>query len=1191
MLSVAAYAQGGLGTVQGTVVDSQDAAVPGAAVKLVQTTTNIERSATTNEEGFFILPSLVASSYSLTITAPGFKTRTIANLTLNSFQVLALGRIGLEVGDGPATQLTVTSEQMIVTENAVQYDTIQSKQVVEMPLNGRNWSTLLKVIPGSSPLNNNAVNGREASYDGYADFRVNGKRANQTQANLDGGSVVDHGNDGKTTVTPSLESIQEVSTLTNNFQAEYGLRSGLVINIVTKSGTNRYNFTVWDYLRNEALNSNTWSNNYFGVAKPRTRYNYFGANAGGPIVKDKLFFFYNYENLKQDTPTTQIQVRVPTVLERNGDFSQTINANGTRPNIFAPGSQAAGRPVPVPNNVVPASQVDPLGKAILALYPTPNLLNETNNNYLLQYQRKFPRFLNVGKVDWNISDKTRAYVRYSEDGGLQEDNIGWTATGNVPFAITRLKRPDRALAVNVTRTFSPTLVSENLFSWSYDFPHSTIDDSLFPDQIDRRKVGLANLPSFFETEYGFVLPQVASTGYPDFNFNRFPVFARANEWQGSSTWTWTKGSHVIKWGGTYIRNTKAEIDGSTEKGVFNFGVNTASDFDTGYAPANTVTGALNQFSQRAAISQKQSLYQDFHFFIQDTWKVTSKFTLDYGLRLQYMPTEYNTNPDLTLDAVFLFDKWDPAKAPRYYVPNPSNPNQVIDPANPNNPVPQNLANVLRYSIVPNSGDLFNGVVPLRGEPGLRNPPLMFAPRGGFAWQALPKTVIRAGFGWAYNRVQIGQAVNNFENALSDLVDLRQTSIATLNASRGGVRRLSPFSFGVRDPNNRLPVVYDYSFSIQREVPWGMVLEVAYIGNIQRRQNITFNVNNPIPGSGFDPRFRDPRLAGNNLAGPISASNPGPLPGTQLVDINLLRPYVGLGSLNLTANVGNATYNSIQTQLQKRFGQGLTFQVAHTMGYVRGNTESFGHYFLNWRDYGGYLLDNDRRHVVAINYTYDVPKVAARMGFTDNAVGRAVLDNWSVAHLLNFYSGRRITPTFSIEEANTTNGVSNLNNIFTGSSAYAPRILPTSNPNTGGGPIDAYFNNAAFTVPGLNIGTGSRNFLVTPGMHSNDINVSKRFPIGERRNLEIRASLFNPFNAVRRDNFANTNAVYKANGATAASGFRLWNSPEQLVTNLVNRNPNATAAERYNQYRAGFGHINLTDVQPMRTIEIGLRLRF
>lgn len=1194
--SASLWAQGGLGSIQGVVVDASDSFIPGATVRLVQISTNTERQAVTNEVGLFTFPSLLASNYVMTVSAKGFQEKKVENITINAFQNLALGRIPLAVGDGPATVVNVSAETLAVTEDPVRMEAVQSKQVTQMPLNGRNWSTLLKVIPGSTPLNTNAINGREASYDGYADFRVNGKNANQTQVNLDGGSVVDHGNDAKTTVAPSLESIQEVAVLTNNFRAEYGYRSGAVINVVTKSGGNQFHGTAWDYIRNEALNANTWSNNYFALPRQRYRYNYFGGNLSGPIKKDKLFFFYNYENLKQDTPTVTRQVRVPTAAERIGDFSQTVNADGTRPRIFLPGTQATGNPAPLPNNVIPAPMRDPLGVNILNLYPEPNLRNETNNNYLLQYARINPRTTNVGKVDWNISDKTRAYMRYNYDFGDLQDIVGWTSAGDVPFAVTKFRRPDHAAAANLTHTFSPTLVSETLFGWSYDYPHSGAEDSLFPDKIDRAKVGLDRLPSFFKTQFGHILPQIDPGGtYPGFNFNRFPVYAIAHEYQWSNNWTWTKGSHVFKWGGQYIKNTKDEIDGSVEKGVFAFGVNTASDFDTGFSPANMVVGALTQFRQESTIKFKSSLYKDLHFFIQDTWKATPKLTLDFGLRMIHMPSEYNRNPAETLDAVFLPSRWDPAKAPRFYVPDPNNRNLVIDPARPNNPLPANVANTLRFAIVPGSGDPLNGVFALGGDlgkAGLLNPkPLLFAPRGGFAWSATSKTVFRGGFGWGYNRVAIGQAVNDFENGLTQLVDIRQTSIQSLISSgTSGLQRIAPRNFGVRDEASRkVPTVYDYSLSIQRELTENLVLDVAYIGNVQRHQNNRFNINSVIPGAAYRSEFTDPRLAGSNLAGPVTASNPNPLPGSQNVDSNLMRPYPGLGDLFLTANVANSVYNSLQTSLQRRSRGGLGFQIAHTYGYLRTQTQNFGHYSLNWKDYAGFVADNDRRHVVAVNYTYDVPKLAARLGM-NNAVGRQIFDGWGIAHLLNFYSGRYISPGFGIQEANTTNGVANFNSIFTGSPNFGPRINPIANPNNGGGSQSALFNTAAFSVPGFGIGLGSRNFLREPSTHSNDINVSKTFFVGDRYGLEMRASFFNPFNAIRRTDI-NSTATFKARGARLEDGFTLFNTPDQQVRNLLERRPNATPQEIFNQYRSGFGHVNLTSVQPNRIIEIGLRFRF
>lgn len=1192
-LAVIAFGQGGLGSITGTVVDASGAPIPNAEIKALQLSTNSERITASNEAGIFTLPSLPASRYDLTVSAKGFQSRAVKALTLNALQNLPLGSITLEVGSGPMTIVDVTAEiPKIATENAVRNDVIQAKQVTDMPLQGRNWSTLLKVIPGATPNNVNAINGREAGYDGYGDFRVNGKASNQTQVNLDGGSNVDHGSDTKTTVTPSLESIQEVAVMTNNFQAEFGNRSGMVVNIVTKSGTNTFHGTAWNYMRNEVLNARPWNEAFFGLPKPRYRYNYFGGNLGGPIKKDKLFFFYNFENLKQDSPTLTNQIRVPTELERQGDFSQTVNANGQRPAIYMPGSQASGKPVLLPNNIMPASLIDPLGKAIMNIYPMPNLKNETNNNYLNQYAKLDKRYLNVWKVDWNVNDSTRLFVRFNYDKQNLRDMLTWAAGSNLPFVVTGWSRPDKMLTGNLTKAFSPTIVSETMISWQKDFVDSPIDVIGDPDQISLSKRGLSNLPQAFKTSTD-ILPQISGTGYQDFQFNRFPWYAKAPEYHIAQNLSWTRGSHLIKMGGQYMRNKKDEINAAIEKGNYNFGVNTASEFDWGYSPANIMAGALNYFQQVSNPSRKMSMFQDFHFFIQDTWKATPKLTFDYGLRLYHIPSEANVEHDLTMDAAFFPGLWDPKKAPRYYVPDPTNTSRIIDPANPGAPLPASVSAALRYTIVPGSGDMMNGIRPLGGaigSAGIRNPKyILMAPRGGIAWQFANKTVLRTGFGWSYNRPTIGRATGTFQNGLAKAVDYRQTSLATLNTST--VVRISPQSYGAYDESsNAVPTIYDYSLTIQRELPWNLVFDVGYIGNIQRYQNMQFNINMVLPGVAWRPEFIDPRVAGNNFAGPVSGSNPGALPGTRNVDALLMRPFQGFNQLNLITNNANAGYNSLQWSINKRYSHGLTFQFVHTYGKLQSQLDNQGPFYYQWQKYTGFVANEHRVHVVGINYTYDVPKLAAKFGM-DNGFGRQVFDGWGIAHMMNFYSGRPLSPTFGLQYANNNQGVPNLNAIFTGSPDITPRMSPTGNPNTGGGSIDKFYSTNVFGVDGIDPnGMGSMNYLWSPGTFSNDINLTKQFPIKERLGIELRASFFNPFNQVRRQDI-NTGFTFKMKGPQLSNGYYLFNSPEQLVTNLLAASPNATAAEKYNQYRGGVGHQNVTSVLDNRRIEIGIRLKF
>jgi hypothetical protein len=1184
------FGQGGLGSITGTVVDPTGAVIPNATVRLLSVTTQGARVISTNEAGLFTLPSVVPGQYSITVTAQGFREKTLGNISVSAFQQISLGQVALEVGAGAASVVTVTAEQQLVKDSAVRYDTIPSRQVTDMPLMGRNWTGMLKAIPGTVPTSRDAYNGREYGYYGYADFRVNGKAATQTAVNLDGGSIVDHGSDAKTNVAPSLESIEEVSVLANNFQAEYGTRSGIIVNVVTKSGTNRFRGTGWDYLRNEALNANSWERNYLARPRPMYRYNYFGGNLGGPIKKNTLFFFYNYERFKQNTPGTATQARVPTALERQGDFSQTVDANGVKPIIYQPGAQLSGTGQVFPNNVIPASMINPLGKAILAIYPEPNLTGDPRNNWVFASQRKAPRYSSAAKIDWNISDRARAYVRYTWDGGTAEDRGTWNSSAPLAFNMMRQPRPDYALAGNFTYTFSPALVMETVYAWSKD---DVKVEPLYPDQVTKSKYGLSKLPVVFDPGTD-LLPGITTGFYPDFHFNRLPSYAIANEWQYYNTVSWTRGTHIFKFGGQYVRNDKDEFQNTANKGVYDFRVS-QSAFDTGFAPSNVLLGALSSFQQVERVSHVDVKVVQYLFFAQDTWKIKPNLTLDYGMRFYHLPMEIAKNPASTLDAVFLPSKWDPAKAPRFYVPDPSRPTQVIDPAKPGEPVPSYLANTLRYSIVPGSGDVMNGVYPLGqgglGKAALRDPQwLLVAPRGGFAWSpgGNPKTVIRGGIGWTYNFLQLGQTVNPFRNALSKVVTMVQTSLDTLTQG-STVQRIDARAYGARDetPQN-MPTVYDYSLTVQRELPGKFIIDAGFVGNLQRHQPVSFELNAVPFGTAYKAEFVDPRSVGYNFAGPITASNPGPaLPGSNAVDQNLMRPFRGHASINIQPNVGNNRYDSLQGSLNKRFGAGLTLSAAYTWSRLLTQQENTGLYSYNWKDYAGFKQNQDRRHVVAINYTYELPKFAAVLGW-NNPFSRQLLNDWRIAHMMSIFSGQDYSAGFSIQQANTTTGIS-VSRIFLGTDDLGVRLLPQGDPNELNRDLAHQFDPTKFFLPGIypqGDGRGPRNYLKARGAFSNDLTVTKAFRITESTAFELRASAFNAFNQVRRPVIASS-IQYKAKGRTLADGFTILNTPEANAARVTSGGPTAV----YNAYRTGVGHVDVTNTDPMRVIEIGLKFRF
>jgi hypothetical protein len=328
--------------------------------------------------------------------------------------------------------------------------------------------------------------------------------------------------------------------------------------------------------------------------------------------------------------------------------------------------------------------------------------------------------------------------------------------------------------------------------------------------------------------------------------------------------------------------------------------------------------------------------------------------------------------------------------------------------------------------------------------------------------------------------------------------------------------------------------------------------------------------------------------GYNFAGPISASNPGPaLPGSNAVDQNLMRPYRGHAAVNMQPNVGNNRYDSLQITLNKRFGAGLTFSAAYTYSRFLSQQESTGLFYYNWKDYTGFKQNQDRRHVVTVNYTYELPAIASRIGW-NNAFSRQLLNDWRLAHLMSFFTGQDYTPSFSIQQANTTTGLG-LSRVFLGTDDLSPRILPQGDPNDLNKDLGHQFDPARFTFPApypQGDGTGPRNYLYGRGAFSNDLTITKAFKIGESRAIELRASAFNLFNNVRRP-IINTSIQFKAKGRTLADGVTIQNTPEANAARVTSGDPTAV----YNAYRTGVGHVNITNTDPMRVIEIGMKFRF
>jgi hypothetical protein len=406
----------------------------------------------------------------------------------------------------------------------------------------------------------------------------------------------------------------------------------------------------------------------------------------------------------------------------------------------------------------------------------------------------------------------------------------------------------------------------------------------------------------------------------------------------------------------------------------------------------------------------------------------------------------------------------------------------------------------------------------------------------------------------------------------------------------GAQVIAPGNFAAREPSTtKTSTIYDYSLSLQRELPFKMVADLAYVGNLQRHQRMNFNINSIAPGVAFDPKYVDPRNAGYNFYGPISASNPGPLPGSNIMNALVMRPYQGFNTITATANVGNNRYDSFQARVNKRFGNGLTFQLSYTRSRLISGTESPGLWNYQWKDYTSQLANGSRTNVLAFNYTYNLPKFTSWIHF-DNPITRGALNGWQLAHIFNWIGGLPYTPGFSLLQSNVNTSIS-VGQVFLGTPDLSPRLTVLGDATSLSKDFSHRFDPSKLGVPAIfpaADGTGPRNFLTAPGTFTNNISLIKVFSIRDRSKLELRLNAYNAFNQVRRTGL-NTTVQYKSQGKTFNDGFAVYNLPEQIVGRLSKSITDPVTI--YNNYRTGVGATNLTSVQPMRIVEVGLKLRF
>lgn len=1108
---VPAFSQVTSGTILGSIQDTTGAIIPGATVTATAANLGITRAVKSSANGTFSLSNMQAATYDLTVAAAGFETLVKSGVVLSSADSLNAGAFVLKVG-AESTSVTVsadTGQLQIQANSGERSDLITGKQLNDVALNGRNVLDIIRVVPGVSGVGSFGSSGT----GGLTSYSVNGTRQNQHDFTLDGASNVDTGDNGGTQVTINTDAIAEVKVLTSNYQAEFGKAGGGSFVVTSRGGSNDFHGNVHFFHRNEGLNANDYVSDLNKTAKQLYRYNTVGYQIGGPIKKDKLFFFFSNEFYRQLVPGGLDQYRTPTALERTGDFSQSVDSGGNPIQVFNPatGQQFAGNKITT-GALTAAQQASYTEIAkILALYPLPNVSG--NNTYNRQDPLSFthPRTEYIGRVDYQLSPSERVFARYINNQDTQTGPIGsfgLQCLGSLQFAGgCSDKQPGWNLSVDLTSTLRPTLLNE-----------LTVGPSVYHSQVAGVNGNITvgandiNLPLLYPVSGTTSIPDLGFSGngqnYPYTYFGSTPWHQATTTISANDNLTWSLHSHTVKFGAFYQRNRKDQISYGNANGQFSFsndctgafGCFTSGASNSGSPFASALVGSFSSFDQSSARPTGYFRYNQVEWYAQDTWQVSSRLTLDYGLRFVFIPPTYDAQNQI---ALFTPSAYDPASA------------VTIDTSG---------------NIVPNSGNRLdgltyaaNGTLP---KGGWNSRGVMYEPRIGASFDPYGdhKGVIRGGFGISHDREQ-GNLIFNTVFGNPSLVQTPTITNSTIDQIPNAAQQNSGVLSGIygADVNGQVPTIYSYSIGIQREVLPETTIDVAYVGT-QGRHLVTARDLNTIPyGTTFTQAAQDPsQFAG----GVVPAVEPNLPPeyaaagynfsGRYSYAQNFLSPYKGYGQMEYYKFDGTSNYNGLQVSVQRRFAKGLTFGGVYTWSKTLTTSsadESFVDPF-NPRKYSYGVANYDRPSVGAINYVYDLPGVAKRFN-APRWVGMFT-DGYQLSGLASMQSGQPVRNSL-YSPANQLTGGSQYSKTppaYVGLDHQGNLILPTiGQPNLG--------------APGS---------IRQGGLVTWDSSIFKNFALGEvskGRSIQLRGEFFNVLNhpnILTRDYNANvTLPTYNGDG--------------------------------------------------------------
>jgi hypothetical protein len=1153
------YAQTSSGTISGHVVDQTDAVIVGATAKLINQDTNVEVTTTVRLNGNFTFPDVQPGTFTVVINAKGYKELRQVGLVLAASQSLSAGTLVLEIGQVTESVTVDAAITPLQTDSSERSAVLDNKQLENLLAIGRDSMALTRVLPGV--VEPGSSNGYGASSLGTsATPTVNGVNSEYNLATIDG--VTGNTRGLNTLDTPlNMDAVQQMTLLGSNYQAQYGKTAGGNFNFVTKNGTNQFHGGVYYYFRNEDLNANPYFNK-FGNSQPRPRYRYntIGGTLGGPIYwpghfntnRDKLFFFVSFEDSPITSPDGLKNYMVPTQAQINGDFSQTYNQGtatqspSTLIHIKMPGTSAScstNSATPgagcFPGNRIPPGMINTQMQALMQImydntlgrnpqYAFTNLAVSNNNyNYQTNYSADKPVHQVVFRIDYAPTQKIHMFGRAQFE--TVNDNDYSSPANTMTWLMPVNYRTTNPNAVfNITYTFSPTIVNElNLGTagWS---------ETQLYEQSDLAKVTLGaggfNLPALYAGVNPLNLfPATSFGGTNAANFgwdSRFPMADQVRSWTITDNVTKIWGNHTFKFGVDWEQDTYLQVN-HNRVGKFDTSVNTSNPNESNYGYANSLLGNLNNYSQVTQLVNYDPTTNSFEFYYQDTWKATPKLVLDLGIRNSWAMAQ-----GLKAGNNFVPSLFNASQAPTLYQYSANGAN-AVDPTT-GKTYPKAYAGLF----VPNTGNLNNGILYV-STPGYPQGTtygngLLWGPRVGFAYSVTPRTVFRGGFGMYYNvRARSGQEgdlTNNAPTTNSPTQYYSNVNQGTSGyyAGSGQSNLNGPFVIGHALPQHS-PQLYtqEASIGVQHQLPWSVVLDVAYVGTFTKHASAYYPINEVPYNAEFLPAHQiNPAVIGS-----------GTLPD------NFFRTYPGFGSIssqifNLTAN-----YNSLQTRITRRFSKGLEFGVAYT--YARaldygscstsGCSESYNFTAALYQDlrawnYGpaGY----DIRNNLVVNYLWSLPRGSH---LWNNFVTRAVLDNWQISGIASHISGAPNSINLSLtNNQNVTGGGDGARVVLTCDPTHnAPKTFShwfnsscVAPPLAGSVPTAANPNGVAYRT-----GVGSfapKVSFYLPGDTNFDTALFKNVPLKENFKLQLRVETYNTFNHAEFNGVNNTATFGNAN---------------------------------------------------------------